>query len=54
MSRDKGTGLSAQIRERVLRDDFPLVLMSPEGLTSKGDTLLKFKRGAFVSGASAS
>jgi len=50
VSRDKGTGLSAQIRERVLRDDFPLVLMSPEGLTSKGDTLLKFKRGAFVSG----
>lgn len=50
VSNKGGQGLAKIIQERVLDDDFPLVLIAPEGVTSKGSHLLKFRRGAFVSG----
>eukprot|EP01095_Lingulamoeba_sp_RSL-Kostka_P003947 TRINITY_DN15063_c0_g1_i1.p1 TRINITY_DN15063_c0_g1~~TRINITY_DN15063_c0_g1_i1.p1 ORF type:complete len:317 (+),score=97.39 TRINITY_DN15063_c0_g1_i1:65-1015(+) len=47
----KGIGTSQLIAERANDFDFPPVVVFPEGTTSNGKYFLKFKSGAFVSGA---
>lgn len=45
-----GNNVSNQIVERSKRDDMPSIVIFPEGTTTNGKYLLKFKTGAFIGG----
>jgi len=47
----KNIGTAQLIAERAQNFDFPAVVVFPEGTTSNGRYMLKFKSGAFISGA---